>query len=105
MISADRKITVFHYNKDEETKLCFGKVSIYEDISAKVSDIDILPGANVKVRIFTKKDICVSVGDRVVLREVFEGENISFEETFTVVRVKNNVRGSGRVSHYLLYLS
>lgn len=101
MICADKEITVFHYNKDSVTKEYFGKVSVFSEVKASVSDIDNTSVSEIIVRIPISQEICVDVGDRIALRKVYD-EEIPYEETYTVYSIKNNIRGSEGVRHYCL---
>lgn len=102
MICADKKITIFHYNKDHENITSYGNVSVFSSIMAKVDDNFLSSGSEIRIRIPTSEELCIAVGDRVLLRQLSEDENIPFEETFSVVKVKNNIRGSKEVGHYLI---
>lgn len=101
MICADKDITVFHYNKDGITKEHFGKVSIFSEVKASVSDIENTSASEIIVKIPCNQEICVDIGDRIALRKVFD-EEIPYEETYTVYSIKNNIRGSEGVRHYCL---
>lgn len=101
MICADKEITVFHYNKDSITKEHFGKVSVFSDVKASVSDVENISVSEIVVRIPTNQEICVDIGDRIALRKVFN-EEIPYEETYTVYSIKNNIRGTMGVRHYCL---
>lgn len=102
MICADKKITVFHYNKDDENITSYGNVSVFSSISARVDDNGLLSNSEIRIRIPANEELCVAVGDRVLLRQLNADENIPYEETFSVVKVKNNIRGSKEVGHYLI---
>ena len=101
MICADKEITVFHYNKDRLTKEYFGKVSVFSEVKASVSDINNTSVSEITVRIPINQEICVDIGDRIALRKVYD-EEIPYEETYTVYSIKNNIRGSEGVRHYCL---
>lgn len=101
MIGADKEITIFHYNKDNVTKEYFGKVSVFSEVKASVSDIENVSVSDIVIRIPANQEICVDIGDRIALRRVYD-EDIPYEETYTVYSIKNNIRGSEGVKHYCL---
>ena len=91
MICADKDITVFHYNKD----------SVFSNIKASVTGIDNQRVSEITVRIPTQQELCVDIGDRIVLKKVL-AEDVPYEETYTVYSIKNNIRGNRGVRHYCL---
>lgn len=101
MICADKEITVFHYNKDTVTKEYYGNVSVFSEVKASVSDIENTSSSEIVVRIPSNQEICVDIGDRIILRKIYD-EEIPYEETYTVYSIKNNIRGSRGVRHYCL---
>ena len=101
MICADKEITVYHFDKDSVTKEYFGNVSVFDEVKANVSEIDNHSSSEIIIRIPARETLNVDIGDKVVLKKV-EGEEIPYNEAFTVYSIKNNIRGSRQMQHICL---
>ena len=101
MICADKEITVYHFDKDNVTKESFDNLSVFAEVKANISGIDNCSLSEITIRIPTMEIINVDIGDKVILKKV-EGEEIPYNEAFTVYSIKNNIRGSRQMRHICL---
>ena len=96
-------ITVIQLKNGQVKKLYFSGVLVRAVSSALQDKTALENNSNISVRIFDEKALAILPGDKVIFGEV--GEEIPYNEAFTVTSVRNNIRGSKKTDHVRLILS